>query len=83
MPLASVGWTVADIANVSQTIHDRVKPGQLYNIVLVSESKDSDGQNYRYFLTTNHEKQPVVPEQRGSVELLFIIDEIKQGDASY
>lgn len=79
MPLSTVGWTVAEIAQVSQTIHERVKPGQPYNIVLVSESKDNDGQNYRYFLTTDQTKQPVQPEQRGSVELLFIIDEIHQG----
>lgn len=80
MPISTVGWTVSEIAQVSQTILDRVEPGQQYNIVLVSESKDSDGQNYRYFLTTNQEKQPVQPEQRGAVEKLFIIDEIHNGE---
>lgn len=78
MPLATAGWTVDEINAVSQTILNRVKPGQPYNIVLVSESKDSDGQNYRYFLTTDKNKQPVPPEQRGDAEMLFIIDETHQ-----
>lgn len=81
MPLATLGWTVSEIAQVSKSIHERVKPGQPYNIVLVSESKDSDGQNYRYFLTTDRNKKPVTPEMRGTVDMLFIIDEIKNNQA--
>lgn len=79
MPLMTVGWTMAEIAATSQTIHDRVQPNERYNIVLISESKDIDGQNYRYFLTTDKTKQPVQAEERDSTETLFIIDEIKSG----
>jgi len=49
MPLKTTGWTVSEIRQTSQTILDRVAPGEKYNLVLLSESHDLDGQNYRYF----------------------------------
>lgn len=81
MPLQTMGWTVDEIQQTSQTILDRVKPGEKYNLVLLSESHDLDGQNYRYFLTTDRQKQPVPPEERGNVETLFIINEEKKTKA--
>ncbi len=77
MPLKTTGWTIDDIAKTSQSIADKVAVGEKYNIVLISESKDIDGQNYRYYLSTNQGKEPVLPEHRGDVQTLFIIDEIK------
>lgn len=76
LPLKPSGWTIADIQRTSETILERVKPGEKYNIVLLSESHDIDGQNYRYFLTTGHTR-PVPQEMRGKIETLFIIDEEK------
>jgi hypothetical protein len=78
MPLKSTGWTVAEIWQTSRTIIDRVKPGEKYNLILLSESRDLDGQNYRYFLTTQPDKAPVIPEERGNIETLFIINEEKK-----
>ena len=71
------GWTIKDIEHTSQEILKRVESGEKYNLVLLSGSKDLDGQNYRYFLTTGHTR-PVPPEQRNEVTTLFIIDEEKQ-----
>lgn len=76
LTLKDTGWTINDIQDTSQAILERVKPGEKYNLVLLSESKDLDGQNYRYFLTTGHTR-PVEQEQRGEIETLFIIDEEK------
>lgn len=78
LPIKSTGWTINQIKMTSQTILDRVKPGEKYNIVLISESHDLDGQNYRYFLTTNKAKAPVRLEDRDSSETLFIINEEKK-----
>lgn len=78
LPLKSVGWTITDIWETSNTISERVKPGEKYNIVLLSESKDLEGQNYRYFLTTKPGKAPVPTELRPEVDTLFIIDEMKK-----
>jgi len=78
LPIKSTGWTITQIQQTSQTILDRVKPGEKYNIVLISESRDLDGQNYRYFLTTNPQKSPVKIEDRDSVETLFVINEEKK-----
>ncbi len=61
-PIKSTGWTVQNIWDTSKTIHDRVQPGEKYNLVLLSESRDLDGQNYRYFLTTDPAKKPVKTE---------------------
>jgi hypothetical protein len=77
LPLTSTGWTIADINMTSQSILDRVQPGEKYNIVLLSESGDLDGQNYRYFLTTEPGKNPVLPEHRDEAQTLFIINEAK------
>lgn len=75
-PWQPMGWTLHDIQRTSDAITQRVQPGEKYNIVLVSESGDIDGQNYRYFLTTSH-TPPVRIEERDSVDTLFIIDEQK------
>lgn len=77
-PIKSTGWRTQDIWNTSKTIHERVKPGEKYNIVLLSESRDLDGQNYRYFLTTDPTKKPVKTEQRADADTLFIINEEKK-----
>ena len=73
--LESLGWTIANIQSVAQTIEDRVKPGEKYNIVLLNGTGDLNGQNYRYFLSTSDDKKIVSEEEFGQVETLFIIDE--------
>jgi len=77
IPLKSKGWTMVDTQRVSDTIAKRVKPGEKYNIVLLSETGDLEGQSYRYFLTTT-ETKPVKIEERGSVDTLFVINEDKK-----
>ena len=71
-----MGWTVNDIQMTSEEILKHVQPGEKYNLVLLSESRDIDGQNYRYFLTTGHTR-PVRTEDRDSIDTLFIINEEK------
>ncbi|OGJ37812.1 MAG: hypothetical protein A2383_01850 [Candidatus Pacebacteria bacterium RIFOXYB1_FULL_39_46] len=77
LPLKTTGWTMADIQQTSQEILKHVKPGEKYNLVLLSESRDINGQNYRYFLTTGHTR-PVSENERGEIETLFIINEEKK-----
>lgn len=74
LPLQAQSWGIYDVQEVSDTILNRVEPGEKYNIVLLSSSGDIDGQNYRYFLHVS-EKPPVPTEERGSIEKLFIINE--------
>lgn len=73
-PIGDASWKLSDISRTSDTIAARVKPGEKYNIVLLSETGDIDAQNYRYFLTAT-DTPPVEIEQRGEVETLFIINE--------
>lgn len=73
-PLRDLGWTIDDIQRTSQTIYDRVEPGEKYNIVLLTGTGDIDGQNYRYYLEAT-DRPPVELEARGEVETLFIINE--------
>ncbi len=73
-PLRTLGWTVDEMQQTSQTVLDRVKPGEKYNVILLSESKDIYGQNYQYFLHAS-DKPPVRLEQLGEASKLFIIDE--------
>lgn len=74
LPLGDTGWRIADIERTSAAIAERVSAGEKYNLVLLSETGDIDAQNYRYYLSTT-ETPPVLMEDRGSVETLFIINE--------
>lgn len=76
LPIKTMGWTVNNIQMTSEEILKHIEPGEKYNIVLLSESRDIDGQNYRYFLTTGHTR-PVRKEERDGVETLIIINEEK------
>ncbi len=79
IPLEDAGWTIDDMKRVSQSIYQRVEAGEKYNLVLLSESRDLNAQNYRYFLTTT-DRPPVPTEERPRVEKLFIINEERQAE---
>lgn len=76
-PIKKAGWAISDISRTADSIYQHVQKDDIYNIVLLSETRDIDGQNYRYFLTTK-ENKPVPIERRGEVNTLFIIDEEKK-----
>jgi len=77
MPLKTMGWTINDMKRTSEEILKHVQPGEKYNLVLLSESHDIDGQNYRYYLTTGH-TSPTTFAERDSTTTLFIINEEKK-----
>ncbi len=68
------GWTIDDMKVVSDSIYKELKPDEKYNLVLFSESRDLDAQNYRYFLTTT-DHPPLKKANRGEAETLIIINE--------
>jgi 4-amino-4-deoxy-L-arabinose transferase-like glycosyltransferase len=74
MPLRTLGWTMDKMKATSQTILDRVEPGEKYDIVLLSETGDIQGQSYRYFLDTT-DRPTVSDAEKGDVKELFIINE--------
>lgn len=74
--LKSNQWTIDDMQKTAQAIQQRVNPGEKYNIVLLSASKDLYGMNYRYFLNTMNNK-PVKIENHHQAEKLFVINEEK------
>jgi 4-amino-4-deoxy-L-arabinose transferase-like glycosyltransferase len=65
---------IAKAQKTSESILERVDSNEKYNLVLISETGDIDAQNYRYFLETST-KPPVLKENRGEVEKLFIVQE--------
>ncbi len=75
--LQASGWTINDVKRVATSIQERVKAGEKYNLVLLSESKDLYGMNYRYFLSTM-DNSPVKIEDHHQAEKLFIINEEKK-----
>lgn len=77
-PIWITGWTIYDMERIADIVTEHVGPNEPYNIILLSESKDLYGQNYRYFLTTS-EKPPVKPEQFAQANKLFIINENQKG----
>lgn len=77
--LKDTGWTIAQMKAVAQSIQDQVTEDEKYNIVLLSESKDLYGMNYRYFLSTMP-NPPVAIEDYAQAEKLFIINEERKQD---
>jgi len=67
-------WSMFDVQRTTESILEKVQTGEKYNIVLLSETGDIDGQSYRYFLETS-DKPPVPTDKRGEVETLIIINE--------
>jgi hypothetical protein len=74
--LSSYSWKLSDINQTSQTILNRVKPEDKYNLILFSSSGDLEGQNYRYFLDIS-DHPPLPKEKWGEANVLFIINENK------
>lgn len=72
------GPSQAMLAATAKAIHDRVAAGEPYSVILLSESKDLYGMNYRYFLTTNREKEPLDPELFNTAQKMFVIWEDKK-----
>ena len=71
------GTPFTTLQATAEQIHQKIQPGQSYAIVLLTPSKDLYGMNFRYFLSLDHDKQPVSPEFSASADKLFIIDEEK------
>jgi 4-amino-4-deoxy-L-arabinose transferase-like glycosyltransferase len=74
------GPTQQELQITADSIHSRVAEGEPYAVVLLSESRDLYGMNYRYFLNTNLKKRPVDPEQNADAQKLFIINEERKTD---
>ncbi len=76
-PFKDGGLNIAFIKKTTDYIHTFVQPGEKYNIMLLSASRDSYGQNYRYFLETDRDRSPVSPDDYLSAETLIVINEEK------
>lgn len=75
MPLVAGGMSLAQYEKSASEIADLLRPGEEYNIVLLSATGDLYGQNYRYFLSTHPEKEAIDPERQVEVDTLVIINE--------
>lgn len=71
------GWKIRDVKKVAESIQKRIANSEKYNLVLLSESKDLYGMNYRYFLSTMT-NPPLKIEEHHQAEKLFIINEEKK-----
>lgn len=78
-PLTTLGWTLNDINRTAEEIYKHIGEDEKYNIVLLSESRDHYGQNYRYFLTTK-ENPPIEFATIEEINTLVIINEEKATD---
>lgn len=74
------GPSQADLKIAADAIHQRVESNEPYNVILLSESGDLYGMNYRYFLSTDLDKRPVNPEDHHRAKKLFVINEDKKSN---
>lgn len=74
------GPSQSELRSAAHTIHEHLEANEPYSIVLLSESGDLYGMNYRYFLSTQKDKRPLSPEQLDQAKKLVIINEDKKSD---
>lgn len=82
-PFNDFSPSVMQLDRESNEITQKILPNEKYNVVLLSESKDYYGQNYRYFLNTYVGKEPIDPsfDSVTDVDTLVIINELKLSEA--
>lgn len=79
MPLTGNGWDIYDMQALSEELITHLRPGEKYNIVLVSPTRDIYGPHYRYFLSTT--EHPSLPSERGpEADTLVVINEAGETD---
>lgn len=74
LPLRDSSWSIYDMQTVTDSINQRLEPGEKYSLVLLSESKDLYAQNYRFFLSST-DTPPLPPERSHEAETLVVINE--------
>ncbi|PWU24052.1 hypothetical protein C5B42_00850 [Candidatus Cerribacteria bacterium 'Amazon FNV 2010 28 9'] len=74
---ANLGLNVDYFKRSAQVISTHVNPGEAYDILVFSGTKDFDGMAYRYFLTIDH-RPPVDVGYVQTADKLFLIDEQRQ-----
>ncbi len=77
-PLIGMDWTMDKVKKVSESVYQKIYTNDYYDLILISESKDWFGQNYRYFFST-YSNKPTSFAQRDKINKMIIIDETKQG----
>lgn len=79
LPYQDAGWQISEIEATANLLVEQLQPGETYDMVLLSSTRDILGSNYRYFLHTTG-RPPAPDAERGDVDVLFIIDEEKKAD---
>ncbi len=74
------GPTFAQLAERASEINQHLQPHERYILLLLSESHDILGMNYRYFLTVDPDKKPLEPGDLSQADTLVIINEEKKTD---
>lgn len=74
LPLKSSGWTISKVKGITDEVVPQLHTGEKYDVVLLSDSGDFYGMNYRYFLNTSA-IPPIDFESAEPVNTLVIINE--------
>ncbi len=79
--LKSAGWTIYKVQSVAKVVESHLQPNEKYDVVLLSDSGDFYGMNYRYFLNTMSIK-PIEYDVSEPVNTLVIINENQKNKSS-
>ncbi len=74
---APAGPTFAQLEHVAHMIQSNLNPQERYIVILLSESHDILGMNYRYFLSADKKKRPLEPGMFDADTLVVINEEKK------
>lgn len=78
MPFKGSDWSVDDMKRVAAEISPKLRTGEKYDVVLLSESGDIVAYNYRYWLSTGA-VEPMFSINGEGIETIVVINENYQG----
>lgn len=78
----NLGYNIDMMNMTAMRIQEHVVPGEKYNIFLFSPTRDYQGMNYRYFLTTG-KQAPEREDEFFNFTTLFVIDDERNADIEH
>jgi 4-amino-4-deoxy-L-arabinose transferase-like glycosyltransferase len=79
VPFKGSDWTIFDMKRLADETAPRIRQGERYDLILLSESGDVVGSNYRYFLSTSH-TAPIFAQSADELDALVIVNENYRDD---
>jgi 4-amino-4-deoxy-L-arabinose transferase-like glycosyltransferase len=74
------GPSLNQLRKTANAIHELIAPNEIYALLLLSQTKDTYGMNYRYYASLIRDKKPIGPEFLDQASSMIVIQEDRELD---